>query len=268
MTLLSVHNLSATIGKRAIVRNVSCQVASGQVVALLGPNGAGKTTLLKTIMGLYPTPAVLDQKVNLISFDGQTINNLPINQRVTLGLVYLPQQPSLFQQLTVKDNLELVFEYHDYWRKRRHELFIQERDYWLEHTELVATQSLLAVALSGGQKRKLEVVRSMLMHPRAILLDEPFAGVDPKSIYELKTLFLQMAQEGMAVVISDHNVDQLLSIAQYVYVVIQGQVVVCGTIQEILENRYTQESYLGNQFYQEMFGKFCNQSIPSRKDDR
>ncbi|MFA6527238.1 MAG: ATP-binding cassette domain-containing protein [Candidatus Babeliales bacterium] len=268
MALLSVHNLSTTIGKRAIVRNVSLSVASGQVVALLGPNGAGKTTLLKTIMGLYATPVQREQNANQITFDGQTINNVPVHQRVTLGLVYLPQQPSLFQQLTVKDNLELVFQYHDYWRNRGYELFLQERDYWLKHTDLVATLTLQGAALSGGQKRKLEVVRSMLMHPRAILLDEPFAGVDPKSIYELKALFQQMASQGMAVVISDHNVDQLLSIAQYAYVVVQGQVVVCGTIQEILENRYTQESYLGNQFYQEMFGKFCNQSSPSRKDDR
>lgn len=268
MTLLCVHNLTTTIGKRTIIQGVSCAVASGQVVALLGPNGAGKTTLLKTIIGLYPTPSVGSQDVNLITFDGQSINAIPIHQRIALGLVYLPQQPSLFQQLTVHDNLELVYEYHDYWHKRTLLSFTQERDGWLERTDLVATLMSPVAVLSGGQKRKLEVVRSMLMHPRAMLLDEPFAGVDPKSIYELKALFLEMAQQGMAVVISDHHVDQLLSIAQYIYVVVQGKVVVCGTVQEILENRYTQEKYLGNQFYQEMFGKFCNQSIPSRKDDR
>lgn len=257
MAFLSVEKLSQTLGKKQILHSVSLEVNPGAVVALLGPNGAGKTTLLKTIIGLLPAPRTKTQEQqNLISLDGECINTWPIHQRVAAGLVYLPQQPTLFQQLTVYDNLKLIFDHHPSWHHQPWLSFQEEYTRWLEITSLMPTIKQSAATLSGGQKRKLEVVRALLMHPRIIMLDEPFAGVDPKSIYELKKIFTDTAQTGIAVLISDHHVDQLLSMAQQVYVILNGQVVCSGQTKDILENNLTKNLYLGNQFYEEMAQRF------------
>ncbi|MBX9830647.1 ATP-binding cassette domain-containing protein [Candidatus Babeliales bacterium] len=254
---LSVVCLSQTLSKKQILQNISFAAQSGLVTVLLGPNGAGKTTLLTTIMGLNPAPAA-DQKnqKNIISLNHEIINGWRIDQRVNRGLIYLPQSSSLFQDMSVHDNLQLVFEYHAFWHKKTKQVFFAERNMWLERTQLTHSLQQKAGVLSGGQKRKLEVVRALLMHPELILLDEPFAGVDPKSIYELKKIFTDMAQSGIGIVLSDHHVDQLLSIADLVYVVMQGHVVTSGTIKEILANKDTQERYLGDQFYSEIAERF------------
>ena len=181
---------------------------------------------------------------------------MPAHDRVASGIAYLPQISALFNELSVYKNLWLVFECHPTWRNKKKEVFIDQLDHWLEQTNLQKAKKQPAGSLSGGQKRKLEIVRSILMHPRLLICDEPFAGVDPKSIYELKKIFSMLALEGMGVVISDHHVDQLLSIANYVYVILQGSVIASGTPQEILNNRQTQDHYLGYQFHQEMSKKF------------
>ncbi len=259
MAFLTVKNLSQTLGKKHILQSVSFEVNLGTVVALLGPNGAGKTTLLKTIIGLHQAPKVsLDIKQNAIFLDDELINTWSIAKRVTQGLVYLPQHTSLFQQMSVLDNLKLVFDYHPTWQQQSWNNFWEECSKWLDLTSLTTTIKQQASTLSGGQKRKLEVVRSLLMQPKAIMLDEPFAGVDPKSIYELKKIFIDIAQAGIAILISDHHVDQLLSMAQHVYVVLNGQVVCSGSSQNILENKLTKDSYLGNQFYDEMAQRFID----------
>jgi len=253
MAFLTIEKLAQTLGNKNILKNISLEVNMGTIVALLGPNGAGKTTLLKTIIGLHQTPSAnttLNQ--NLIWLDGELINAWPIARRVTQGLVYLPQQTSLFQQMSVLDNLKLVYDYHPAWRLQSWPPFWEECTRWLEHTSLTATTKQQAATLSGGQKRKLEVVRALLMQPKCIMLDEPFAGVDPKSIYELKKIFIDTAQSGIAILISDHHVDQLLSMAQQTYVILNGQVVCSGNSKDILENKLTKDSYLGNQFYNEM----------------
>lgn len=229
----------------------------GKVTAVLGPNGAGKTTLLKATIGLNKTPAPnKDTTKNLVELDGVLINSWPIHQRVAHGLVYLPQQTSLFTHMSVHDNLWLVYEYHDFWRNQPAELFTQEVTQWLERTSLTQTINQQAQSLSGGQKRKLEIIRTLLMRPKLVLLDEPFAGVDPKSIYELKKIFTDMAAEGIGILISDHHVDQLLSIADHIFVVLHGEIVTSGTVHDILQSSYTKESYLGNQFYDEIADKF------------
>lgn len=256
MTFLEVKSLSQFLGKKEILKNISFKIGAGQVVAFLGPNGAGKTTLLKTVMGLHPTMSSLQEDHNKILLSGKQIQNWPIHKRVEEGLVYLPQQTSLFQQLNVQDNLSVVFQYQSYWRAFTEKDFLKERDNWLEITDLTKVLKQKAATLSGGQKRKLEVVRSLLMHPKIIMLDEPFAGVDPKSIYELKNIFLETAKSGIAILISDHNVDQLLSIAQLVYVVINGQNITSGGIKEIIENNFTKEFYFGNQFYNEISQRY------------
>ncbi len=257
MARLDVRNLNFFAGSKQLLKSISFSMEQGSVVAMLGPNGAGKTTLLKTIMGLNkaPTPSI-DGLYNRIELDGNLINSWQIHKRVLYGLVYLPQQTSLFGQMSVYDNLWLVYEYHDAWKDKSHEIFHQEVSDWLDRTNLTQTINQQAQTLSGGQKRKLEIVRTLLMRPKLVLMDEPFAGVDPKSIYELKDIFSDMAKNGIGVLISDQHVDQLLSIADKIFVVLQGEIVTSGSIEDILQNKHTKESYLGGQFYDEISQKF------------
>ena len=253
--MLRVCNLTQTIGGKTLLHNVSCSFELGKIVALLGPNGAGKTTLLKTIMGFVSNP-VPSQGQNEIFWGDRLINELLPHSRVELGIAYLPQVSALFHELSVQKNLWIIFECHSFWRGKAADEFEQQLNYWLDQTHLTAAKNQVAGSLSGGQKRKLEIVRSILMHPRLLICDEPFAGVDPKSIYELKNFFSMLAEQGIGIVISDHHVDQLLSIAAYVYVILQGAVVASGTTQEILCDAQTQEHYLGYQFHKEMSEKF------------
>jgi lipopolysaccharide export system ATP-binding protein len=258
MTFLEVKNLSQSIGRKQILKNVSFSAQQEEIVVFLGPNGAGKTTLLKTIIGLYRIPKLEKHKeTNIIKLNNEVINKWPVCKKVEKGLLYLPQNTSLFCQMTVEDNLMLVYEYLPLWKGKDLTAFKNDRDYWLEKTSLTGIFKQMVGTLSGGQKRKLEVVRSLLMKPKLIMLDEPFAGVDPKSIYELKKIFIDMAtKSGIAIIISDHHVDQLLSIANVVYVIMQGEIVTHGGIQDILNNEDTKNSYLGSQFYDEMAKRF------------
>ncbi|MFH0897995.1 MAG: ATP-binding cassette domain-containing protein [bacterium] len=256
MSFLTIQNLNVVIGGKHLLHNISFEASLGNVCVLLGPNGAGKTTLLKTIIGLYKTPSPKNQS-NYITMQGEVINAWPIHKKISAGLIYLPQHPSIFQQMNVGNNLRLVYEYHPTWKDKTYSEFTQQRDVLFEKLHLTTPLTQMACTLSGGQKRKLEVIRALLMHPKMIMLDEPFAGVDPKSIYELKKILQEMAQnDGIGIVISDHHVDQLLSIAHNVYVIINGKVITSGNIQDILKDKTTKERYLGNQFYQEMSEKF------------
>lgn len=259
MSLLNVKNLSQSFGKKQILNNVFFDLNEGEVVAFLGPNGAGKTTLLRTVIGLLKSPTNNESKnLNIIKFNNEIINNWSVSKRIKSGLLYLPQQTSLFRQMKVIDNLKLIFKYHSYWdnKKNKYQQFKLEMFEWLKQTNLIGHIKQFAGSLSGGQKRKLEVIRSILMHPKAILLDEPFAGVDPKSIYELKEIFSDLAKKNIAVLISDHNVDQLLSIATKAYVIISGKIIIYGGIKDIINDKATQEMYFGNKFYTEMANKF------------
>ncbi len=261
--MLQVSKLSQYIGRTQLLHHISCQAKPASITALLGPNGAGKTTLLRSIMGLLPVPPAQGRSIDAISYDNQLINSWSVAQRVAAGLVYLPQHPSLLSDLSVKDNLQLVFSYHPHWQTTSSEAaaqakatFLQERDRWLALTGLGEHLKKHAGVLSGGQKRKLEVVRALLMHPKIMLLDEPFAGVDPKSIYELKELFSSLAQSGVGLLISDHHVEALLSIAEHIYVVMAGRVVTEGGVADIMADEQTKERYLGGAFYEEMAKKF------------
>ena len=257
MAFLEIINASYAIKKKLLLKNMSFSVSSKEIVVFLGPNGAGKTTLLRAVMGLIELDASqAEEQKNGILFDQKDITQCTTAERVALGIVYLPQHSSLFSQMSVFDNLELIFEYHEYWKTKLRADFEAERDAWLTKVGLENRFEQKAATLSGGQKRKLEIVRAALMQPKILLLDEPFAGVDPKSIYELKEIFAEMAASGIGMVISDHNVDQLLSIAEKVYVIMNGEVVTFGSVRAILDHKQTQDLYLGNQFYREMNNKF------------
>ena len=256
MSFLYICNLSSGVGKKQILQSVNLHADRQHVLALLGPNGAGKTTLLKTIMGLYPSPDVVTTDTNQIRFDGMIINHWSIARRVEQGLLYMPQSNSLFSALSARDNLLMVYQHHPYWKRKTRDQFNTEMHQWLAATHLTSTLEQKAETLSGGQKRKLEVVRALLMKPKMLMLDEPFAGVDPKSIYELKKIFTNLVAHNIGIIISDHHVDQLLSIAGTALVLVQGRVVCSGAIKDILENSYTKESYLGTQFYEEISQKF------------
>lgn len=250
MPVLDVKDLSQKINNTPILKSVSIRANTNEVTVFLGPNGAGKTTLLRTIMGLLPLSG------NNILLNNTTINNWPVHQRVENGLVYLPQHTSLFAQMSVLENLELVYTYHDYWKTQDKEIFEQEIKRLFEQTGLTCPFDQHAGSLSGGQKRKLETIRALLMKPRVVMLDEPFAGVDPKSVYELKQIFSDMAKNGIAVLISDHNVDQLLSIANFIYVIIDGITVTKGDVKTILSDEFTRQRYFGSQFSNEIAQRY------------
>lgn len=253
MALLNVNNLSQTINNHNILKSVSLSIKAGNITALLGPNGAGKTTLIKTIIGLLPTLKNNNKPtINTICFKENTINTWSIGKRVANGLIYLPQQTSLFQQMSVIDNLTLVYKYHPYWQQNSWQNFKQKATQLFTQIGLTCPFHQKANSLSGGQKRKLEVLRTILMQPKVVMFDEPFAGVDPKSIYELKEIFSNMANQNIAVIVSDHNVDQLLPIAHHIYVVINGEIATSGGIKDILDDNNTRKSYFGDQFYAEI----------------
>lgn len=269
MALLDVRNLSWRAGQRTIVSDVSFVIEAGKLTAFLGPNGAGKTTILRTVSGLLPCQA--QNQATGIFYDGVCVNEWAISKRVAAGLVYLPQHSTLFERLSVWDNLRLVYENHPFWRaqslkerlsnfwygSKRWQDFCTQVETLLEQTGISGTKQQYAGQLSGGQKRKLEVIRALLLQPRVLMLDEPFAGVDPKSIYELKDLFIQLAHQGIGVLVSDHHVDQLLSMAQHVYVIYDGRVVASGDAQTIMDNEYTQHMYLGGKFHAEMTSRLA-----------
>lgn len=250
MALLAVENYSFTIQHKQLLNNISIKIDEGSVVALLGPNGAGKTTLLRSIMGLHKN-STATATINRIIFNNTVINTWHIHDRVSAGLLYLPQNLSLFRQLSVSDNLDLVFHHHAYWQHKSLSTFVQEKEQLLEQMLLTHALNQGVEKLSGGQKRKLEIARALLMHARCLMLDEPFAGVDPKSIYELNTLFTSLTQQGITILISDHHVDQLLSLANLVYVIMNGHVMTHGTPGAIVTDQKTKDSYLGSHFYHE-----------------
>lgn len=242
-TILCATNLAVTLGRTPIVHDISLSMQEAQLVALLGPNGAGKTTLLKTLAGLTPTTS------GTINFDSIDITALPVHERVAHGVVYLPQHSALFNRLSIIDNLTLVFDYHPYWQHKIFESFRGQAQDLLQHVGLAHICTRTAGVLSGGQKRKLEVVRALLMRPRVLLCDEPFAGVDPKSTAELTQLFTHIVKEQhISVLLSDHNVVQLLAHADYVYMVLAGRIVVHGTSEQVQSDATTRKHYLGSDF--------------------
>lgn len=239
MALLEARNLAKTYGKRPVVKDVSISVKQGEIVGLLGPNGAGKTTCFYMIIGLVA------QDGGSITVDGADITDLPMHGRARQGLGYLPQEPSIFRKLSVEDNILAILE-------TRKTLTRQQRNQTLEellhefHISHLAKNN--GMSLSGGERRRVEIARALAADPQFILLDEPFAGVDPISVNDIKNIIRHLRDKGIGVLITDHNVRETLDICEHAYIIGEGHVIAEGSTEHILSDEKVRKTYLGEHF--------------------
>jgi len=241
---LQARHLAKSYGARRVVQDVSLCVEKGQVVGLLGPNGAGKTTSFYMIVGLVRSDA------GEIVIDGQSVARLPMHRRARLGLSYLPQEASIFRKLNVQDNVRAVLQLQrDAHGKPLAAAAIEERLSALLHELRVAhLRDSAALALSGGERRRVEIARALASAPRFILLDEPFAGIDPIAVLEIQRIIAHLKARGIGVLITDHNVRETLGICDHAYIISEGRVLAQGTPAEIVDNAEVRRVYLGENF--------------------
>ena len=237
-SLLSVHGLQKSFKNRQVVKDVGLSLASGEVVGLLGPNGAGKTTSFYMIVGLIAADA------GSITLDNQEIRHLPIHERARLGLGYLPQEASIFRKMTVAQNIRAILEISG----RNKAEMDAALDTLLADLHIEHLRHNSALSLSGGERRRVEIARVLAMQPRFILLDEPFAGVDPIAVIDIQTIIAFLKQRGIGVLITDHNVRETLGICDHACIISDGKVLAAGTPQEIVENADVRRVYLGEHF--------------------
>ncbi len=235
---LTVHSVWKSYKGRPVVRGASLSVGRGESVGLLGPNGAGKTTCFYMITGL-----VAPDK-GRIQIDGHDVTRLPMYRRARLGVGYLPQQESIFRGLTVEKNIRAVLELVEPKKKRRE----SQLDALLEEFHISHLRKSMAIALSGGERRRLEIARALASRPSFVLLDEPFAGVDPIAINDIRILVRHLTQRGIGVLITDHSARETLSITDRTYIIAEGQVLTQGTPYEIAHNEEVRRVYLGEDF--------------------
>ncbi len=243
ISTLSVRHLQKSYGARRVVQDVSLEVASGEVIGLLGPNGAGKTTSFYMIVGLVPSEA------GEILLDGERISSLPIHRRAERGLSYLPQEASVFRKLSVEDNIRAVLELQKSGGKPLDRSEIDQRlNTLLEELQIDSLRENPALSLSGGERRRVEIARALASNPRFILLDEPFAGVDPIAVIEIQRIVRFLKERGIGVLITDHNVRETLGICNRAYIINQGSVLASGSPGEIITNESVRRVYLGENF--------------------
>jgi lipopolysaccharide export system ATP-binding protein len=238
MSVLEAKGLEKTYHDRKVVNDVSFCVNSGEVVSLLGPNGAGKTTSFYLIVGL----AKPDKGSTFI--DDQDISQVPMYRRAKMGLSYLPQNTSVFRKLSVRDNLLAVMEIVQVPKKERADLL----DHLLKKFQIAHIANTLGLSLSGGERRRVEVARALIIKPRFLLLDEPFAGVDPVTVQEIQNIIHDLKKEGLGVLITDHNVRETLGSSDRAYILHQGAIIAQGTPDQILANEQVRHVYLGDRF--------------------
>jgi len=238
MSLLKVEGLRKKYKSRTVVEDVSFAVGSGEVVGLLGPNGAGKTTCFYMIVGLVAADG------GEISLDDQRLTHLPIHARARLGLSYLPQEMSVFRKLTVAENIRAVLELQGLENAQ-----INTRlDELLEELGIAHLRDTISIALSGGERRRCEIARALATSPRLILLDEPFAGVDPIAVLDIQKIIRFLKSRDIGVLITDHNVRETLGICDRAYIISEGHVLASGQPQEIVHNERVRQVYLGEHF--------------------
>ncbi len=236
--VLRGEGLCKSYGKRPVLRNVTVEVAGGEIVGLLGPNGAGKTTTFSIIVGIIRS----DQ--GKVTFNDEELTNLPMYQRARKGVTYLPQEPSVFRKLTVEQNLLAILETLPLTASERQERKTQLlADLGISH---LATHR--ADSLSGGERRRVEISRALVMSPAFMLLDEPFAGIDPLSVVDIQDIILQLRERGIGVLVTDHNVRETLSICDRAYILSEGSVFEEGTPRELTSSARARQVYLGERF--------------------
>ena len=239
MAQLRANNLAKAYRGREVIQDVSLAIDSGQVVGLLGPNGAGKTTCFYMIIGIIPADR------GAITVNGEDITRYTMHERARKGIGYLPQEASVFRKLSVGDNLLAILQTRrDLNRKQRR----ARRDELLEEFHVEHLRDSLGQSLSGGERRRVEIARALATEPDFILLDEPFAGVDPISVSDIKHIINHLRDRGIGVLITDHNVRDTLDICEKAYIVGEGRIIAAGTTDEVLENQEVRQVYLGEQF--------------------
>ena len=238
MSELVVQNLRKKYKNRTVVQDISLSIKSGEIVGLLGPNGAGKTTSFYMIVGLVP----LDD--GRIILDNKDVSRLPIHQRAQMGISYLPQEPSIFRKLTAADNIRAILELQDL----SEDALENRLEELLEELHITHIRDTLAVSLSGGERRRVEIARCLASNPSFILLDEPFAGIDPIAVLDIQKTIKFLAEKGIGILITDHNVRETLGTCDHAYIVNEGHVFASGSPAEIIENEDVRKVYLGKNF--------------------
>ena len=240
MTTLSAKHLSKQYKARRAVKDVSLSIRSGQIVGLLGPNGAGKTTSFYMIVGLVMPDH------GSITIGDQDVTHLPIHKRARMGIGYLPQEKSIFRKLTVAENVMAILELRSDLSKKEKK---EKLDSLLNEFNISHLRDFPAISLSGGETRRVEIARALAMDPKFILLDEPFAGIDPISVIDIKNIILHLSKRGIGILITDHNVRETLTICERAYIVSEGNIIAEGEPREILLNEQVKKVYLGDDFH-------------------
>jgi len=239
MTVLTAKNIGKVYGKRTVVSNVSLTVHSNEIVGLLGPNGAGKTTSFYMLVGLVKADS------GQIFYDDKDVTLYPMHERARLGIGYLPQEASVFRKLSVADNLRAVLELRKELSKTQREIIVDEL---LEEFSITHIRDNIGMGLSGGERRRVEIARALATDPEFILLDEPFAGVDPLSVLEIQEIISHLKERNIGVLITEHNVRETLGICDRAYILNAGQVIAEGSSTEIVANEEVRRVYLGENF--------------------
>jgi lipopolysaccharide export system ATP-binding protein len=236
---LQIEHLKKIYGKREVVKDISFSMQGGQIIGLLGPNGAGKTTTFYMIVGFIANSG------GKISVNGIDITDQPMYKRARMGISYLPQEPSIFRKLSVRDNIRLVVESRtDIDKKRKEEI----TNGLIKSFGLTQIEKQKGYTLSGGERRRTEIARCLATSPKFLLLDEPFAGIDPKAVYEIKQIVRALARFGIGVLLTDHNVRDALSITTCSHIISDGSILVSGTKQDLLANEIARDIYFGESF--------------------
>lgn len=236
---ITLDNVSKVYGNRQVLHQVSLSVEQGEIVGLLGPNGAGKTT------SFYIATGLVQPNLGRVFLGDRNITSLPIHQRARLGMAYLAQEPTIFQNLSVRDNLLLVMEQaHIPMRQRQAEV-----NQLLEEFQLLAVADNKGIQLSGGERRRAEIARALAISPKFLLLDEPFAGIDPIIVAEIQTIISRLSDRGIGILITDHNVRETLAITNRSYILREGEILASGTTAELANNLEVRKYYLGENFH-------------------
>jgi len=238
MHLLEIKELTKSYDGREVVRGVDLLVKRGEIVGLLGPNGAGKTTTFYMVVGIVPPDS------GRIVFDNQDITRLPIHERARYGIGYLSQEPSIFRKLSVQENIMAILETLPLARQER----AQRLESLLEELNISHLARAKAYTLSGGERRRLEITRALVTNPSFILLDEPFSGIDPIVVNEAQEIIKELRDKGLGILLTDHNVREILSITDRAYLIAEGKILISGTAQDLIGDLKAREIYLGEKF--------------------